>query len=282
MSHVHDIIDTDSHFIIDPITRTITTESDKLVVTQYDHNSERFKFKIPLTVEGHDMSLCDRVEVHFTNITRNKKEENSDVYIVTDLEKVDDFCFFSWLISRSATQLVGTLKFSVTFKCRTKNGNVTYEWGTSVYDDVKIIAKLENTENVVDAYPDLYEQLKKDIPTKVSEFENDSGYITSEDIPEVPEQVQSDWNQTDNTKKDFIKNKPSIPEQAQSDWNQTDNTKKDFIKNKPTKLSAFENDLDIITPEVMLTIMDEAQLVQPIADVDNSVLVTDDDKILIL
>lgn len=29
-------------------------------------------------------------------------------------------------------------------------------------------------------------------------------------IGEVPEQVQSDWNQTDNTKPDYIKNKPEI------------------------------------------------------------------------
>lgn len=29
-------------------------------------------------------------------------------------------------------------------------------------------------------------------------------------IGEVPEQVQSDWNQTDNTKPDYIKNKPNI------------------------------------------------------------------------
>ena len=46
--------------------------------------------------------------------------------------------------------------------------------------------------------------------------------------------VQSDWNQTDNTADDYIKNKPDIPAmQVQSDWNQTDDTKKDFIKNKP-------------------------------------------------
>ena len=48
------------------------------------------------------------------------------------------------------------------------------------------------------------------------------------------EQIQADWNQTDNTAKDYIKNKPEIPsEQVQADWNQTDNTAKDFIKNKP-------------------------------------------------
>ena len=80
------------------------------------------------------------------------------------------------------------------------------------------------------------------------------------------EQIQSDWNQSDNTAKDFIKNRPSIPAaqvnadwnassgvaqilnkptipaaQIQSDWNQSDNTAKDFIKNKPT--------IPVVTPQ---------------------------------
>jgi hypothetical protein len=70
--------------------------------------------------------------------------------------------------------------------------------------------------------------------------------------------VQSDWNQTNNTADDFIKNKPSnatttttglmsssdktkldgiadgADANVQSDWNQTDNTADDYIKNKPT------------------------------------------------
>ena len=46
--------------------------------------------------------------------------------------------------------------------------------------------------------------------------------------------VQSDWNQTDTTAKDYIKNKPTISEQVQADWNQTNATAKDYIKNKPT------------------------------------------------
>ena len=46
--------------------------------------------------------------------------------------------------------------------------------------------------------------------------------------------VQSDWNQADNTADDFIKNKPTVPAaQIQSDWDQADNTKADYIKNKP-------------------------------------------------
>lgn len=46
-------------------------------------------------------------------------------------------------------------------------------------------------------------------------------------------QTQVDWNAE--TGVGSIKNKPTIPAaQIQSDWNQTDNTKSDFIKNKPS------------------------------------------------
>ena len=98
------------------------------------------------------------------------------------------------------------------------------------------------------------------VPTKTSELNNDSGFITADDIPAA--QVQSDWNQTSTTAVDYIKNKPEnlvqdanyvhtdnnytadektklegIAEGAevnvQSDWEQADDTKDDFIKNKP-------------------------------------------------
>ena len=62
-----------------------------------------------------------------------------------------------------------------------------------------------------------------------------SDYIKNK--PTITAQVQSDWNQTDTTAKDYIKNKPNISgqgEQVQADWNQTNTTAKDYIKNKPT------------------------------------------------
>ena len=63
--------------------------------------------------------------------------------------------------------------------------------------------------------------------------------------------VQSDWNQTDDTADDYIKNKPTIPDaQIQSDWNQSNTSAKDFIKNKPTipsKTSDLNNDSDFVT-----------------------------------
>lgn len=65
--------------------------------------------------------------------------------------------------------------------------------------------------------------------------------------PNIPaSQIQSDWSQSDNTKADYIKNKPNIPDaQIQSDWNQTDGSSKDYIKNKPTLGTASA--LDVAT-----------------------------------
>ena len=53
--------------------------------------------------------------------------------------------------------------------------------------------------------------------------------------------VQSDWNQTDTTADDYIKNKPTIPSaQVNSDWNSSSGVSQ--ILNKPTNVSAFSND----------------------------------------
>ena len=61
-------------------------------------------------------------------------------------------------------------------------------------------------------------------------------YNDLSDKPTIPDaQIQSDWNQSDNTKKDFIKNKPTIPAaQVQSDWNESDTSSNAYIANKPT------------------------------------------------
>lgn len=49
------------------------------------------------------------------------------------------------------------------------------------------------------------------VPSNVSAFQNDAGYITSSDIPP---QIQSDWNENDTASPAYIQNKPSIPESS--------------------------------------------------------------------
>ena len=137
---------------------------------------------------------------------------------------------------------------------------------------------------------------KPSIPSKTSDLTNDSGFLTTEtdpiftaspahgisaaditawngksdfsgsyndltDKPTIPAaQIQSDWNQSDNTALDYIKNKPNLATVAtsgdyddltnkptipdvpvQSDWNESDSTSLAYIQNKPTSPSAQVN-----------------------------------------
>lgn len=170
VSHIHNIIDDDRHFVIDPITRQITNNSSKLVISQYDHDSERFTFEIPRYIEEHDMAECNRIEVHFTNVIRTKKEQNDDTYIVEDISSDRNAVFFSWLVSRNATRLVGSLKFSITFLCFDDDGNEVYNWGTDIFDSIQVIARLDNTASIIESNPDLFEGLKQDILDSVGDL----------------------------------------------------------------------------------------------------------------
>lgn len=69
MNHKHMVFDTDEKFIIDSATRAITNSREKpFQLIQHDHNSEKFSFVCDRYVEGHDMSLCNKVEIHYDNI----------------------------------------------------------------------------------------------------------------------------------------------------------------------------------------------------------------------
>lgn len=176
MSHLHSVYDTDKHFVIDPITRNISTESNKLVLTRYDHNSERFTFEIPRYIEGHDMFECNQIEIHADNIGKTNSECNSDVYTVDDKQLSPDdenIVIFSWLISRAFTQIVGKLSFSIDFACIAEDGVEEYSWGTNNFDKVSINNRIHNTQKVIEEHSDFvgiiqgrYDELAKRSATK--------------------------------------------------------------------------------------------------------------------
>ena len=159
MAHEHPVIDQDKHFVIDPITRKIkslTPEKNSLV--RYDHNSERFTFEIPRYVDGHDMSLCNVIQIHFINISANKTENNSDVYEVEDMYISDDKkVVFSWLISKNATQFNGTLNFAIRFACSTGE-TIEYAWHTDIYSGISIVNSINNGAAIVEEYSDILEE----------------------------------------------------------------------------------------------------------------------------
>jgi hypothetical protein len=165
--HTHPVTDTDTYFIIDPMTREIeNTNRKKTVVMQYDHNSERFTFQLPRYIDGHDMMKCNSVVVNVDNIEEVTGTTNSDAPSMTDLRVNPDdpeTVISSWLISRNSTQLAGNLSFSIEYKCVADDGTVVYEFGTDSYDDIEVRARKKNGEAALAEYSDVLEQWRTDI-----------------------------------------------------------------------------------------------------------------------
>ena len=161
MAHEHSVYDNDKHFKIDPVTRQIENTTGKVVLIQHDHDSERFTFEIPKTVEDHDMSKCNVVQIHYLNIEATTKTDNEGIYEVDDLEVSQEdpsVVVCSWLISRNATQYVGSLNFVIRFKCVENDGTVSYEWATAIHKGIAVSESIYNSEVVVSEYADVLEK----------------------------------------------------------------------------------------------------------------------------
>ena len=153
------IQDTDTHFIIDGSTRLVKNESEtKSMLVQYDHNSERFTFRVPRYCDNHDLSLCNYTRVHYINIDKSKKNENhgiDDISNTVDVCPEDDkYVICSWLITRNATQLAGSLHFVIQFAV--KDGEtIKYSWNTAKYTGITIQDGINFDEKTVSENNDL-------------------------------------------------------------------------------------------------------------------------------
>lgn len=188
--HIHSVYDTDLHFAIDPDTREIKSLSSvKTKLVQYDHNSERITFEIPRLVDGHDMTQCDKVEIHFFNVSSNKTDKTASIYLVDDIAlslTSDDIVIFSWLVSQMATKFVGILRFSIRFVCLTGE-TLDYVWNTAINEEIAIVEGISNSEAMVEDYTDALAAVETTIEAKVNEAlteAKESGefdYIITED-----------------------------------------------------------------------------------------------------
>ena len=179
MAHLHNVIDSDAHFVIDPITRKIKNLSKKNNLIQFDHNSERFSFELNRLVDGHDMMSTDKIEIHYINISANRNEQSEDVYLVDDLSLVkytEDTVVFSWLLSANATKYAGTLNFLIRFVCL-DGEKVEYSWNTSIFSDITIENSMSNSEAVIAEYSDVLEAWRKQL------FEAFTGHTENKENP---------------------------------------------------------------------------------------------------
>lgn len=156
MSHDHKLVDSDSRFIIDPVTRSITTENKKMRLMRGDHNFERYTFEIPQYIDGHDMSLCNDIRINYENISSAKRTDiSTGPYKVDDARSYDGKVVFSWLLSGKTTEYAGTLQFSVSFRCLT-GSTVEYAWSTDNFKGITVSDVVSNSsEGVVETYNDV-------------------------------------------------------------------------------------------------------------------------------
>ena len=174
MSHKSKIRDTETHFIINPATRIVTNESaSNNTIVQYDHNSERFTFKIPRYVDGHDMYESTEVRIHYRNGSSNSLSKTNGLYIPNDLaidEGDDELLTFSWLLSSATTQYIGFLHFSIQFICLGEDGEtIEYAWNTGVYKDIRVIESINNAEEIVVENADAILALRKELLESVGQ-----------------------------------------------------------------------------------------------------------------
>ena len=161
MAHSHIVSDSDNHFIIDPISRQISNNSKKTILIKTDHNSEQFTFELPRYVEGHDMSLSNKVEVHFLNINSKTRQTNPGIYNVVDFDvdaEDNTKVLGTWLVSREATKYPGSLNFVIRFSCLADDNVEYYSWNTAIYTGITIADTIENTETIVEDYVDIFRQ----------------------------------------------------------------------------------------------------------------------------
>lgn len=190
MEHKHPVFDTDTHFTIDPITRQIKNASHKkTTLMQFDHNSERFTFECPRYIEAHDMSECNKVEVHYLNIDGNR--QNSGVYVVDDFQVMDGdetqvTC--SWVISSNATQLAGTLSFLLRFLC-VDGDIITYSWNTDMFTAQKVSKGIDASGAFETEYADVIEQWKASV---MAYFAGDLKAWKDKTLAEIHEDVTAD------------------------------------------------------------------------------------------
>lgn len=175
MEHQHTVEDHDpGFFIIDTDTRAIypqSEEGDTLCLVQGDHNSEVYEFNMPLYVEGHDMSLCDKIRINYLNISKNGSSKYSGVYEVSNPTRSEsasegDTLSFFWPISLNATQFEGTLNFSIRFYCFAEDGSVDYTWSTAIYSGIPVLATYDHGEEVVKIHADVLMEWERELDAK--------------------------------------------------------------------------------------------------------------------
>lgn len=165
MAHEHEM-NGNVLFSIDAVAKAITKQTaEEITLIQNEHNAKRFVFTLPRYVEGHDMTLCNKIEAHFINIDTKTREESKDISEIDDLritEDSGDFVECSWLIPQTATLFSGTLAFALRFACL-EGSTVNYQIFTDPFEGISISGTIFNSESIDADYSDMLAKWKEEL-----------------------------------------------------------------------------------------------------------------------
>lgn len=154
------LLDSDNHFIIDSITKTISSQGGKKEFGRGAHNSDVITFECDRYIEGHDMTLCNVIRIHYLN------GNNPGTYDVNDMAvKSDDDtkATFTWTITSNVTASLGKIRFAIAFKCVQEDDSVSYCMPTKINEELSVFDTIDNSETVVQENYDILEQWKQDL-----------------------------------------------------------------------------------------------------------------------
>lgn len=231
--------------------------SGKLDVSVYNTDKVTFALKSELPTKVSELTN-DTGFITSSSIPTLISAFTNDVGYLTQHQDISNLATKSEVQAKQDELVSGTNIKTINNQSILGSGNITIQGGSE-----NVQADWDQTDSTADDYIKNKPTIPT-VPTNVSAFTNDAGYITSApvqsvngqtgivvlNIPDSP--VQSNWNETDNTSLAFIQNKPTIPV-------------------VPTNVSAFTNDAGYLTQHQSLSNYYTKSEVYNKTEIDNTV-----------
>ena len=233
-------------------------EKERIIGVYQDHDSERKYFKCQRIVGDNVDLSQHRIYINYVpskiNGTFNEEEEVGS-YCCEDVATDGDYVTFSWRISDNATREAGYIAFAVYAKKADADGNLKTKWHTTPAIG-NVLDTLPDGDQIVSRYPDIIEQIMERLD-RIGEIDPEQIQKNTDDISKLSKKISecviapttAAVGQTVVVKDVDENGKPTewepvdFPEQVQSDWNQNDETQIDYIKNRPFYDTVTQEDI---------------------------------------
>lgn len=148
MAKHSNVKDSGAVFVIVPNTRKVTVPSSHYVIgTVGEHLSEQITFECPATIDGHDITGCERKYVTWQNVDGEVGHDE-----LVGMTVNGDVASFKWNIRKGLTTSKGVVSFSVHFEDLV-SGQTVYKFSTTTCKSCEI---LETVNAVLGNYEAVY------------------------------------------------------------------------------------------------------------------------------